>query len=180
VGTTTTTPTTTDRDRWRSAGLFMQVPARARARHEHPALRLGAGLLLAALPLVVSACDGGADAYPLPPQRDMAMLELMLKLNQVHLGIEPYLRNVERMPELVEPVEAIAAMTDDPAFTEYLGKLDVERDPTIFESSRGRLAKSARQAAEAARAGDVEAFTAAYTVMDATCIACHKRYAPNY
>ena len=53
-------------------------------------------------------------------------------------------------------------------------------DPTTFEASRKRLAQSARQAAEAARASDVDAFTAAYTVMDATCITCHKRYAPNY
>lgn len=155
----------------------MQIFARAPFRR---ARLLGAGLLLSVAPLTLTACEGEADAYPLPPQRDMAMLELMLKLNQLHLGIEPYLRNVERLPELVEPVEAIAAMTDDPVFANYMSALDVERDPAIFDASRERLVKSARQAAEAARASDVEAFTAAYTVMDATCISCHKRYAPNY
>lgn len=155
----------------------MLTPARAPFRR---ARSLSAGLLLLAAPLALTACDGEADAYPLPAQRDMAMLELMLKLNQLHLGVEPYLRNAERLPELVEPVEAIAAMTDDPVFANYLGALDVERDPAIFDASRARLAQSARQAAEAARASDVEAFTAAYTAMDATCISCHKRYAPNY
>lgn len=155
----------------------MQIRARVSLRR---ACRFGAGLFLLAAPLTVAACDGEADAYPLPPQRDMAMLELMLKLNQLHLGVEPFLRNADRLPELVEPVEAIAAMTEDAVFSEYLGKLDVERDPTTFEASAKRLAQSARQAAEAARAADVEAFTAAYTAMDATCITCHKRYAPNY
>lgn len=155
----------------------MQTSARATPRRKR---HLGAGLLLVAAPLALAACDSEADAYPLPPQRDLGMLELMLKLNQLHLGVEPYLRNAERLPELVEPVEAIAAMTEDAVFAEYLGKLDVERDPTVFDTSRARLTQSARQAAEAARASDVEAFTAAYTAMDATCIACHKRYAPNY
>ncbi|MHC4375430.1 MAG: cytochrome c [Planctomycetota bacterium] len=155
----------------------MQTSARAPLRR---ARLFGAGLLLSVAPLALIACDGEADAYPLPPQRDMAMLELMLKLNQLHLGVEPYLRNAERLPELVEPVEAIAAMTEDAVFANYLGGLDVERDSTIFDASRARLAQSARQAAEAARAADVEAFTAAYTAMDATCISCHKRYAPNY
>ena len=108
------------------------------------------------------------------------MLELMLQLNQMHIGMEPYLRNADRLPEFVQTAEAIAEMTEADVFTEYLSKLDVERDATTFEASRERLGRAARQAAEAARGADVEAFTLAYTVMDASCITCHKRYAPNY
>lgn len=110
--------------------------------------------------------------------RDMAMLELMIRLNTVHFGMEPHIRNRDLFEDLAAAADAIASMCEEPAFVNYTHLDEFQRDPTRFDELHTLLRESSQKAATAARAGDVEGLFQAYTAMDASCTACHKRYAP--
>ena len=112
--------------------------------------------------------------------RDLSMLELMVRLNAVHLGMEPYLRSTEHFEDLAVAAEGVAAITGESLMFEWPKAEDFGRDPEPWQRFRGDLERSAGEAAAAARAGDLDGLHAAYTVMDATCIGCHKRYQPTY
>jgi hypothetical protein len=110
--------------------------------------------------------------------RDMALLELMIRLNAVHFGMEPHIRDRERFEDLAAAADVIAGMCEEPAFVNYTSLDEFQRDPTRFDELHTLLRESSQKAATAARAGDVEGLFQAYTAMDASCTACHKRYAP--
>ncbi len=112
--------------------------------------------------------------------RDLSMLELMVRMNAVHLGMEPYLRSVDHLEDLAGAADGVAAIAGDSLMLEWPKASDFGRDPEPWNRFRGDLERAAGEAAAAARSGDLNGLHAAYTVMDATCIGCHKRYQPTY
>jgi cytochrome c556 len=112
------------------------------------------------------------------PNRDLSLLALMVRLDALHTGSAPFIRDLASYERLALAAEAIAAMCDEDAFTQYTSAPDFARAPERFEELRLQLLDGARAAAAAARANDVSAFYDAFVAMDASCVGCHKRYGP--
>ncbi len=152
-----------------SAGRFACAAARA------------VGFLLAgAAPFAALGCGGQPAALEPAPPRDLALLELMIKMQALHRGMEPVLRSEERLPELAEAARGIASLAAAPLFAGWTRRPDFLRDPGRFEAFRLHLLDSAEAAAAAAEAGDKEALHRFYAQMDGSCVACHKRYLETY
>lgn len=142
--------------------------------------RSSAALVLAAAAWS-GACGGGSapELPEAPPPRDLAMLELMMRINSPYLGMQPHLRDVNALEDLASSADLIAEACEDPVFVGWTAREDFDRDPTTWEASHGDLLSGAREAADAARAGDLDALHHAYGVMSRSCTACHKRYSPH-
>lgn len=122
----------------------------------------------------------GADVLALArePNRDLSLIDPMVRLNAVHFGMGPFIRDRARYEQIAQAADAVVAICDEPAFAEYTSRPDFEREPERFEELYTLLRQGAVDAAAAARAGDAEALFDAYTRMDVSCTGCHKRYAP--
>lgn len=107
------------------------------------------------------------------------MLELMLELNPPYLGMQPVLRDRDKLDALASSAATIAALAEDPRMTAYTAAEDFGRDPAPFERFRVDLLEGARDARAAAEAGDLDALHDAYARVSASCTACHKRYSPH-
>lgn len=136
--------------------------------------------LLCAAGALGSGCGGQPQALEPAPPRDLALLELMIKLQALHRGMEPVLRSEAQLPQLAEAARGIASLASDPLFEGWVRRPDFQRDPTRFEAFRLHLLDSAQQAAQAAEAGDRERLHRFYAQMDGSCVACHKRYLETY
>lgn len=112
------------------------------------------------------------------PNRDLSLIDPMVRLNAVHFGIEPFIRDRSRYEEIAQAAEAIVAICDEEPFVRYTSRPDFERAPERFEAMHALLRQGALDAAAAARSGDAEGLFDAYTRMDVSCTGCHKRYAP--
>ncbi len=104
------------------------------------------------------------------------MLNRMVELNAAHRGIEPFLRNRDRYEQLAETAEGMAQLAASELMMGYPDREDFVRDPEPWHRWRAELEAAATAAAAAARAGDADGFHLAYSRMDGSCIACHKRY----
>lgn len=149
----------------------------------------GAGDSGGAAPSAASSATGGAPKAAVAtdetwrvlaatPNRDLALLGLMVRLDAMHTGSAPFIRDRASYERLALAADAIAAMCEEDAFVKYTSAPDFQRAPERFEELRLQLRDGARAAAEAARAGDVDAFYDAFVAMDASCVGCHKRYGP--
>lgn len=113
-------------------------------------------------------------------ERDLELLRMMMVLEGVHEAIQPHLRSLDKMDEIARLGEEIAAMAVSPVFVEWPRRPGFPHDPTRYERFRSDLEQGARDAARAAQARDLSALNRAYARMNASCIACHKRYSPTY
>jgi cytochrome c556 len=114
-----------------------------------------------------------------PPPRDLSMLALMMRIDPAYRGMLPHLRDEARLDDLAAAADQIVAACEDPVFVGWTARDDFRRDPAIWDESYADLLGGARDAAAAARAGDLETLHAAYGVMSRSCTACHKRYSPH-
>jgi len=112
------------------------------------------------------------------PNRDLSLLALMVRMDALHTGSAPFIRDLASYERLALAADAIASMCEEDAFTQYTSAPDFARAPERFEELRLQLLDGARAAAAAARANDVSAFYDAFVAMDASCVGCHKRYGP--
>lgn len=112
------------------------------------------------------------------PNRDLALLALMVRIDAMHTGSAPFIRDRASYERLALTADAIAAMCEEDAFVRYTSAPDFHRAPERFEELRLQLRDGARAAAAAARANDVDAYYDAFVAMDASCVGCHKRYGP--
>jgi hypothetical protein len=129
-----------------------------------------------ALALSFAAC-----APPTGEQgRDLRLLEHMIRLNALHVGIEPHLRDTARYEELAGAAAEIERLAVDPVFVEWPRRKGFRHPPDLFDRYRVDLLEGARAASAALANGDRDGLHAAYAVMDASCIACHKRFSPLY
>lgn len=126
-------------------------------------------------PLVI---EPEIEALAAHPARDLALLEAMIRLNAIHFGMGPYIRDRAQYEQIAAGCDAIVSICDEPAFTGYTARSDFARDVERFEELHQMLRQGALDAAAAARAGDADGLFDAYTRMDVSCTACHKRYAP--
>ncbi|MEO0652863.1 MAG: hypothetical protein AAFZ65_19470 [Planctomycetota bacterium] len=147
---------------------------RLRSRH--------GALVLATLVAGLAACGAGSEGEvtlePLP-ERDLAMLELMLRINPPYLGMQSELRNPAAMVDVAAAAEVILDACEDEAFVGWVERPDFERDPATWRASYADLLEGARTARDAARAGELDRLHEAYTRMSKSCTACHKRYSPH-
>jgi len=112
------------------------------------------------------------------PVRDLALLEAMVRLNAIHFGMGPYIRDRAQYEQIAKGCDAIVSICDEASFTGYTSQPGFARDAERFEELHAMLRQGAQDAAAAARAGDADGLFAAYTRMDVSCTGCHKRYAP--
>lgn len=149
----------------------------------------GGGASGGAAPSAASSATGGAPKATVPmdetwrvlagtPNRDLSLLALMVRLDAMHTGSAPFIRDRASYERLALVADAIAAMCEESAFVQYTSAPDFQRAPERFEELRLQLRDGARAAGAAARAGDVDAFYDAFVAMDASCVGCHKRYGP--
>ena len=131
---------------------------------------------IAVLVSIASGSCGRSDDLGSVPDRDLSMLNRMVELNAAHRGIEPFLRNRARYDELAETAEGMALLAASELMVNYPDREEFVRDPGPWHRWRAELEEAATAAAAAARAGDADGFHQAYSRMDGSCIACHKRY----
>ncbi len=110
------------------------------------------------------------------PQRDLTMLYRMIELDAAQRGIEPYLRDRSRYTELAETADAIAELAGSDLLRSWPERPDFVRAKQPWERFRQDLEQASRDAAHFARAGDADGLHEAFSRMDGSCIACHKRY----
>jgi len=113
------------------------------------------------------------------PPRDLGMLELMLQLNSPYLAMQSQLRNVDAMEDVSAAAGIIAGIAEDPLFDTWVETSEPARDPGTWRESYADLLEGARDARDAAAAGELERLHAAYGRMSKSCTACHKRYSPH-
>ena len=141
-----------------------------------PLFALVAAALLGCAPAPAPTSVTGS---ALPP-RDLALLEHMIQLNALHLGIEPHLRDADKMGELARVAGEIAALGSAPVFVDWPKRPNFPHEPARYERFRQDLLRGAAELQAAAESADKGAVVAAYARLDASCTACHKRYSPTY
>ena len=123
-------------------------------------------------------CDRAEKGAEAP--RDLSLLYRMIELDAVHRGMEPYLRNRDQLEQLADAADGAALIADSELLRTWPERPGFARDTERWETFRSVLSSAATDAAAAARAGDLDALHEAYSRMDGSCIACHKRYLETY
>jgi cytochrome c556 len=141
-----------------------------------PSLALPLASVLVAV--LLAGCERGRGGPE--PERDLSLLYRMIELDSIHRGIEPFLRNTSKLDDVAQAADAAAELARSELLVTWTERPEFQRDPVRWQTFRAELEQAAVDAAQAARAADLDALHDAYSRMDGTCIACHKRYLETY
>ncbi len=114
------------------------------------------------------------------PTRDLRLLEHMIRLNALHFGMEPHLRDTRQFAEIARVATEIERLGNDTVFMNWPKEPGFPHAPERYERFRQDLIQGAKDVRAAAEAGNTAQISQAYARMDASCTACHKRYSPTY
>jgi len=131
--------------------------------------------------LFLFATLAGCEAEPgAAAEPEFALRAAMFQVENYKRLIEPQLRNPDRMPEVERQLADMLPWIDDPAFDRWIDRPIFQGDPERFLGWRYDMKQAAVAAREAASAANLDGLRDAFIRMNTTCIACHKRYQPNY
>jgi len=135
-------------------------------------------IALAAFVALVVAC--GDEPVPQAPP-SAGIRTVMYAMESERLLIEQNLRNPGALGRMLKAGRNLLRSVELEAFASYPGQPAMQgKDGALFEQYRQQLLEPTRALVSAAEAGDLDALYEPFTLLDASCTRCHKRFDPTY